>query len=57
MKGEDGVPVPDTREIYLNGRKTCNYEGLQLAFQAAANGGSDKEVAQVVNGGRISHSR
>ena len=49
MKGEVGVPVPDTREIDLNGRKSCNYEGLQLAFQAAANGKSDKEVAQVVN--------
>jgi len=49
MKGEDGVPVPDTREIYLNGHETCNYDGLQLAFQAAANGKSDKEVAQVLN--------
>jgi len=49
MKGEDGVPVPDTREIYLNGHKTCNYEGLQLAFEAAANEKSDKEVAQALN--------
>ena len=49
MKGEDGVPVPDTREIYFDGRKTCNYEGLQLAFQTAGNGKSDKEVAQAFN--------
>jgi len=49
MKGEDGVPIPDMREIYLNEGKTCNYEGLELAFQAAANGKSDKEVAQVLN--------
>ena len=49
MKGEDKVPVPDTREIYLGGRKTCNYEGLQLAFQIAANGKSDREVAQALN--------
>jgi hypothetical protein len=48
MKGQDGVPVPDTREKF-NGGKSCNYEGLQLAFQAAANGKSDKELAQVVN--------
>jgi site-specific DNA recombinase len=49
MKGQDGVPVPDTKEIHLSGRSTCNYEGLQLAFQAAANGRSDREVAQVIN--------
>ncbi|MBA7694451.1 hypothetical protein ES703_103061 [subsurface metagenome] len=49
MKSEDGVPVPDTREIYLNGHKTCNYEGLQLTFQTAANEKSDKEVAQTLN--------
>jgi site-specific DNA recombinase len=49
MKGQDGVPVPDTKEIHLSGHSTCNYEGLQLAFQAAANGRSDREVAQVIN--------
>ena len=49
MKGEDGVPVPDITEMYPNTRKTCNYEGLQLAFQMAANGKSDKEVAQALN--------
>jgi len=49
MKGEDGVPIPDVREICLNQGKTCSYEGLELAFQAAASGKSDKEVAQVLN--------
>jgi len=49
MKGEEGVPVPDTWEIHLNGRQTCNYEGLQLAFQEGANGKSNRQVAMLLN--------
>ena len=39
MKGEDGVPVPDP----------ATHAGLTIAFELAAEGKSDKEVAQVLN--------
>jgi site-specific DNA recombinase len=54
MKGEDGVPVPDTREhqIELPDRTTAvttNYNGLLLAFNEAAKGVSDGAIAQLLN--------
>jgi hypothetical protein len=39
MKGEDGVPVP----------RPDTYSGLVMAFELAAQGKSDKEVAQALN--------
>ena len=39
MKGEDGVPVPDT----------STYPGLLMAFELAAQGKSDRDVAQSLN--------
>jgi site-specific DNA recombinase len=39
MKGEDGVPVPHPN----------TYPGLMMAFELAAQGKSDKEVAQALN--------
>ena len=39
MKGEDGVPVPDPD----------TYPGLVMSFELAAQGKSDKEVAQALN--------
>ncbi len=41
MKGEDGVPVPNPD----------TYPGLLMSFELAAQGGSDKEVAQALNTG------
>ena len=48
-KGEDGVPVPDTQSIDANGRITSNHEGLILAFERAAEGATDSEVAETLN--------
>jgi len=39
MKGEDGVPIPHSD----------THHGLQRAFQLAAEGKNDKEVAQALN--------
>jgi hypothetical protein len=49
VKGEAGVPVPDTRPVDLNGRAASNYQGLLLAFQRAADGATDAEVAESLN--------
>jgi site-specific DNA recombinase len=49
VKGEDGVPVPDTRELDINGKTTHNHEGLLLAFERAAEGATDAEVAEALN--------
>jgi site-specific DNA recombinase len=49
MKGPDGVPVPDTRALVINGSETSNYQGLLLAFQRAAEGADDLEVAEALN--------
>ncbi len=46
IKGGDGLPTPDTRPL-SNG--STNYEGLVLAFQAAAEGKSDREIATLLN--------
>lgn len=49
MKGEDGIPVPDTqdRKANIDGQEVSvrNYEGLKTAFELAAQGKSDREVA------------
>ncbi|MFC2063428.1 recombinase family protein, partial [Chloroflexota bacterium] len=53
MKGEDGVPVPDTqdRKTNIDGREVNvrNYEGLKMAFDLAVQGKSDREVAMALN--------
>ena len=49
IKGEDGIPIPDSREIELNGVQTSNYKGLTLCFELAAQGKSDREVAEALN--------
>ncbi len=54
MKGEDGIPVPDMREITFERPaerlcKTTNFDGLLLAFQEAANGSADGAIARILN--------
>lgn len=49
MKGEDGVPVPDTIEIEINNHIITNYDGLLLAFDLASKNMSDREVATALN--------
>ncbi len=46
VKGEDGLPVPDKRQLQ-NG--SCNWEGYLLAMRTAAEGASDAEVARALN--------
>ena len=41
--------VPDTRPLELDGRTTSNHEGLLLAFERAAEGATDAEVAEALN--------
>jgi site-specific DNA recombinase len=48
-KGEDGVPVPDTAERPTDGPPVRNYDGLLLAFEEAANGRADRELARLLN--------
>ncbi|MCP4612419.1 MAG: recombinase family protein, partial [Planctomycetes bacterium] len=53
MKGEDKIPMPDMepRQIGTNGSTMTlhNYEGLKVAFDLAAQGKSDREVAIALN--------
>ena len=51
VKGEDGVPIADTHPLEVNGRTTSNHEGLLLAFERAAEGATDAEVAEALNAG------
>ncbi len=48
LKGEDGVPLPDMREVNNGAGAVCNYQGLLLAFQETIERG-DREVAVVLN--------
>jgi len=48
MKGEDGVPVPDVREVDNGFGVVRNYEGLLLAFAETIDKG-DREVAILLN--------
>jgi DNA invertase Pin-like site-specific DNA recombinase len=48
MKGEDGVPVPDMREVDNRADVIRNYEGLLLAFQETIDKG-DREIAILLN--------
>ena len=48
MKGEDGVPVPDMREVDSEAGIVRNYEGLLLAFQETIDKG-DREIAILLN--------
>ena len=53
MKGENGIPVPDMleRKVNLDGQELIvrNYEGLKMAFELAAEGKSDREIAVALN--------
>ncbi len=49
IKGEDGIPLPDTRPLEINGHTSISYEGLLLAFERAADGATDADVADVLN--------
>jgi site-specific DNA recombinase len=51
IKGPDGVPLADTRPLNLNGRSSHNHGGLMLAFERAADGATDAEVAEALNAG------
>ena len=50
-KGDDGVPIPDTvdRPVNGNGLVVRNFERLKMAFDLAAQGRSDREVAIALN--------
>jgi site-specific DNA recombinase len=49
IKGEDGVPIPDTQERRVSvddhERSVVNYDGLKTAFDLAEEGKSDREIA------------
>lgn len=51
--GEDGVPVPDMQDRKMNIDEqevtVRNYEGRRMAFDFAAQGKSDREVAMALN--------
>jgi hypothetical protein len=53
MKGEDGIPIPDMqdRKVSVGGQEVTlhNYEGLKMAFDLAAQGNSDRDVAAALN--------
>jgi hypothetical protein len=49
VKAEDGVPVADTQPLDISGRATNNNAGLLLAFERAAEGATDSEVAERLN--------
>ena len=51
VKGDDGVPIPDIvdRPVHGSGVTVRNYEGLKLAFDLAAEGKSDRDVAIALN--------
>jgi len=54
MKGDDGVPVLDTRDLYIRdedgAEKTIrNCDGLLFLFERAATGYSDREIAIRLN--------
>jgi site-specific DNA recombinase len=62
IAGPGGVPIPDRtpfcvitwgerdgKPVVLGGRETCNYAGLILAFETAAKGRSDADVARTLN--------
>ncbi|MFC1909958.1 recombinase family protein [Chloroflexota bacterium] len=54
MKGDDGVPVLDTRDISIHGEDgreqvIRNCDGLAFLFERAATGYSDREIAIMLN--------
>jgi len=54
VKGNDDVPVPDTRELVIDhpdGTATgrTNYDGLLLAFSEAGKGATDGAIARLLN--------
>jgi site-specific DNA recombinase len=53
MKGEDGIPTPDLREIHIcNSSQEAtlrNYDGFLMAFELASRGKSDREIARALN--------
>lgn len=53
IKGEDGIPVPDTKERVMAANyqeiRLRNYDGLKMAFELAAQGRTDREIAIAFN--------
>jgi len=54
MKGDDGVPVLDTRDVRIQGedgmvKVVRNCDGLFFLFERAATGYSDREIAIMLN--------
>lgn len=53
MKGDDGVPIPDTREriVEIGDNKAIrqNYDGLKMIFELAAQGKTDRDIAITLN--------
>ncbi|MEE9528521.1 MAG: recombinase family protein [Dehalococcoidia bacterium] len=53
IKGEDGIPIPDNKErvIAINHQeiRLRNYDGLKTAFELAAQGKTDREIAIALN--------
>ncbi len=52
-KGEDGIPIPDMQErnvkVDEQQVRVRNYEGLKMAFDHAAQGETDRQIAIVLN--------
>lgn len=48
IKGENGIPVPDRRDLNLLEGRT-NYDGLMTMFQMAADGYSCRRIAEEMN--------
>ena len=48
IKGEDGIPIPDRRELSEVEGQT-NYDALLLIFEMAASGDSSREIAEKLN--------
>ncbi|MDM7999668.1 MAG: recombinase family protein [Dehalococcoidia bacterium] len=53
IKGDAGIPVPDMqdRRVTIDGKEATvrNYEGLTMAFNLAAEGKSDRDIAIALN--------
>jgi site-specific DNA recombinase len=58
-KAEDGTPIPDREERSVDGDVLVNHDGLLLAFEQAAAGHTDRQIARLLNqrGYRVSGNR
>ena len=48
IKGENGIPIPDRRDIGLGPNRT-NYDGVKMIFNMAASGSTAREIAEKLN--------